>query len=120
MTAGGTPISGRAVRFANLLLENHLPLHQRVPTRDEAGRLLTDFMVLIPGLRDRSGHEFNDILSRLQAIMSDFSEVVFVDLNLPLNLLWVSLRPRAGVILELFGVLQHYVPEARLIGHHQE
>jgi len=49
-----------------------------------------------------------------------FSEVVFVDLNVPLNLLWVSVRPRPGVILELFGAVKLHLPEAKLVGHRRE
>ncbi len=101
-------------------LESHQPLHQRVPARDENGRPFGDFMVLIPGLRERPRHEFADVVTRLQAVLVNFREVVFVDLNLPLNLLWVSVRPRPGVILELFGAMKRRVPEAKLVGHRTE
>ena len=101
-------------------LEGNGPLYERVPTRDESGRLLADFMVLIPGLRERPGHEFASTLARLQAVLVSFSEVVFVDLNVPLNLLWVSVRPRPGVILELFGAVKLHLPEAKLVGHRWE
>ena len=101
-------------------LQANQPLYQRVPTRDECGRLLCDFMVLIPGLRERPGHEFAAALARLQAVLVSFSEVVFVDLNVPLNLLWVSVRTRPGVILELFGAVKQHLPEAKLVGHRRE
>ena len=110
------------VRSATSLfaLEESGPLYERVPTRDESGRLLSDFMVLIPGLRERPGHEFVASLARLQAVLVSFSEVVFVDLNVPLNLLWVSVRPRSGLILELFGAVRMHLPEAKLVGHRWE
>lgn len=110
------------VRSATSLfaLERNGPLYERVPTRDENGRLLGDFMLLIPGLRERPGHEFTSTLARLQAVLVSFSEVVFVDLNVPLNLLWVSVRPRPGVILELFGAVKLHLPEAKLVGHRWE
>jgi hypothetical protein len=101
-------------------LEVNQPLYQRVPARDESGRPLSDFMVILPGLRERPGHEFAETLARLQAVLVSFSEVVFVDLNVPLNLLWVSVRPRPGVILELFGAVKLYLPEAKLVGHRRE
>jgi len=103
-----------------LALEPNAPLYERVPTRDESGRLLGDFMVLIPGLRERPGHEFASTLACLQAVLVSFSEVVFVDLNVPLNLLWVSVRPRPGVILEVFGAVKLHLPEAKLVGHRWE
>ena len=101
-------------------IEARQPLYLRVPVRDENGRLLSDFMVILPGLRDRPGHEFASTLARLQAVLAGFSEVVFVDLNVPLNLLWVSVRPRPGVILELFGAVKLRLPEAKLVGHRYE
>jgi hypothetical protein len=101
-------------------LETHQPLYQRAPARDEHGRALSDFMVLVPGLRERPRHEFGERLARLQAVLLSFTEVVFVDLNVPLNLLWVSVRPRPGVILELFGALKLHLPEAKLVGHRIE
>ena len=61
--------------FSALALEQNGPLYERVPTRDECGRLLGDFMVLIPGLRERPGREFADALARLQAVLISFSEV---------------------------------------------
>lgn len=106
-------------RHATLALEAGQPLYQRVPARDERGLPFGDFMVLLPGLRQRAPQDFADRLGRLQAILVSFQEVVFVDLNVPLNLLWVSVRPRQGVILELFGALKLCLPEARLVGHRQ-
>jgi len=102
---------------ASVVLEQNQPLYQRVPTRDESGRCLGDFMLLIPGLRDRPGHDFAIILARLQAVLIQFSEIVFVDLNLPLNLLWVSVRPRPGVILEVLYAVRLQIPEVKLVGH---
>ena len=102
---------------AFVTLEQNQPLYQRVPTRDESGRCLGDFMLLLPGLRDRPSHDFGIILARLQAVLIRFSEIVFVDLNLPLNLLWVSVRPRPGVILEVLYAVRLQIPEAKLVGH---
>lgn len=98
-------------------IEVNQPLYQRAPARDEYGRPISDFMVLIPGLRERPGYEFVAKLACLQAVLVSFSEVVFVDLNVPLNLLWVSVRPRPGVILELFSAVKLHLPEAKLVGH---
>lgn len=101
-------------------IEVNQPLYQRVPARDENGRPLSDFMVILPGLRERPRLEFTETLARLQAVLVSYSEVVFVDLNVPLNLLWVSVRSRPGVILELFGAVKLHLPEAKLVGHRRE
>ena len=47
-------------------------------------------------------------------------DVVFADLNLKLNLLWVSLRPRPGAISELVAAIRLRVPEALLVAHYAE
>ncbi len=105
-----------APRRHALVVESHRPLYERVPTRDEHGQRLSDFMVLIPGLRDRPAHQMADILGRIQAVLGQYAEVVFADLNVRLNLLWVSVRPKPGVILEVSGALKFHIPEALLIG----
>jgi len=98
------------------LIEHHKPLYARAPARDENGNPFSDFMVLIPGLRDRDHAEFVDAISRLQSVISTSQEVVFADLNVQLNLLWVSVRPQPGVILRLFGAVRSLIPEAKLVG----
>ena len=92
------------------------PLYSRVPSRDKDGGLLSDFMGLISGLRDRPGLQRIEIIAKMHAVLNSFSEVVFADLNLELNLLWVSVKPRYGVIAEISAELQHHVPEAKLVG----
>lgn len=99
----------------SLVMESHRPLYERVPTRDVDGKLLSDFMVLIPGLRNRPHHQFVDTLARLQAVLGQFAEVVFVDLNVPLNLLWISVRTRPKIIREVATAILLHVPEARLV-----
>lgn len=98
-----------------VMVESHRPLYERVPTRDADGRRLSDFMVLIPGLRNRPQHQFSDILTRLQAVLGQFADVVFVDLNVPLNLLWISVRSRPRVIRDVASAILLHVPEARLV-----
>ncbi len=96
------------------------PLHRRVPTRDEDGRLLSDFMVLIPGLRDWPKLRFARCVAAIQAALGEFKEVVFADLNVPLNLLWVSVKAEPGIISEVVGALQLRVPEARVVSPHRQ
>ncbi len=92
------------------------PLWQRVPTRDEHGQRLSDFMLLIPRLAQRSHTHQRSVIAELEAALAAFSpHVVFVDLNLKLNLLWVSVRPRPGICVDLPLAIQARVPEARLV-----
>jgi hypothetical protein len=97
-----------------------LPLWQLAPTHDPSGRLLTDFMMLIPRLRSRSPLEIERASRDIQAVLAMHHDVVFADLNLKLNLLWVSLRPRPGAISELVAAIRLRVPEAVLVAHYAE
>lgn len=96
-------------------LRLHEPLYERVPTRDEHGRPYSDFMMLIPGLRELPQSQFTERVARLQAVLTGFREVVFADLNAPLNLLWVSLRPNPGAIMRIASAVRHRLPEALLV-----
>jgi hypothetical protein len=100
--------------------EPGLPLWQVAPTHDSSGQRLTDFMMLIPRLRSRPPIEIERVALRIQSILSRHQDVVFADLNLKLNLLWVSLRPRHGAISELAAAIRLNVPEAVLVAHYVE
>ncbi|MHB1531930.1 hypothetical protein [Acidithiobacillus sp.] len=98
-------------------LEPAGPLWQRVPTRDENGDPLADFMMLVPRLKRRSAEQQHDVLARINRVLLSYqSSVVFAELNLRTNLLWVSIRPRLGLCLELPAAIKVMVPEALLVG----
>src|SRR3569832_1902890 len=97
-----------------------LPLWQVAPTRDLAGKRLTDFMMLIPRLRSRPRVELARASREIQAVLSLHQDVVFADLNLKLNLLWVSLRPRPGSISELVAAIRLRVPKTKQKTQHAE
>ena len=98
-------------------IEPTQPLYQRVPTRAEDGSPYSDFMVLIPGIRELPEAEIAERVSGMQAVLGRYRQVVFADLNIRLNLLWVTLIPERGLIPDLMGALRQKVPEARLVGH---
>ena len=98
-------------------LHTAAPLRQRVPVQDEEGRSLCDFMMIIPGLRNKPQHLIQRTISEIQLALTRFNDmVVFVELNLKLNLLWVSHRHRFGIGPEIAGALRERVPEALLVG----
>lgn len=99
------------------LVSNHEPLYKRLPTHDENGNFLSDFMMLIPGLRNLSAAQLQTRLGLLHTLLETHQDVVFADLNTPLNLLWVSVRTRHGVIAELAAEIRRQIPQARLVGH---
>ena len=98
------------------------PLWQRAPTRDENGNYLSDFMMLIPGLKRKSiGEQEKTAIAITQVLQCYGDTVVFADLNLKLNVLWVSLYPVPGMCLEIPAAIKVAVPEAMLVAskHHE-
>ncbi|MGO9445084.1 MAG: hypothetical protein ACLPXB_09945 [Thiobacillaceae bacterium] len=93
------------------------PLWKRVPTRDESGVLLADFMILIPNLKTRPRPYIQTAAAYIGGVLKRYEEVVFADVNLQLNLLWVSHRYRPGLMLEIASVLRLGLPEAVLVAH---
>ena len=92
------------------------PLWQRVPTRDEAGAKLSDFMMIIPGLKQQSRSNIEDTIQRIEKVLKHYQQhVIFADLNLKLSVLWVSIKPIPGLCLELASVLHDQVPAAKLV-----
>ncbi len=102
---------------ASRLRPNHEPLYKRLPTHDEDGNFISDFMMLIPGLKHLPGSHLKGVMRRLENILGNHRDVVFVDLNAPLNLLWVSVKAREGVIQHLSSEIRRQIPEAKLVGH---
>lgn len=100
---------------SSLGLLHNKPLHERVPTHDDNGNLLGDFMMLFPGLRDLAETSLRRKVDILAEILGQYREVVFVDLNVPLNLLWVSIKYKPGLVLELSTYVKMRIPEAKLI-----
>lgn len=92
------------------------PLWQRAPTHDEHGGTLSDFMMILPGLRQASQNRIHNVIDTLAGILERYkSVVVFADYNMRLHTLWVSVRPVPGICLELPAVINHHIPEARLV-----
>lgn len=106
--AGNIPSSGA-------VMEAGTPLWQIVPTRGADGRPLGDYMMLIPRLSNRPQHIIDATLRNLQKALAPCPDVVFVNYNLKLNVLWVSVNCRHGLILELVTSIQNLVPEAKLV-----
>lgn len=100
----------------SLALHPAEPLHRRAPARDETGRPYGDFMMVIPGLRSKPAQIIENIVRELNFILVQFSEqVVFADLNLKLNLLWVTVKPGRNVGLAVAAAIHARLPEAKLV-----
>ena len=94
------------------------PLFKRAPRNDELGRPLSDFMIIIPQLRTRSQRLIQHKVDKIQRVLSRFSDVVvFADLNLKINVLWVIVRQVPGACLEIPSAIINEIPEALLVAH---
>lgn len=97
-------------------LEPAEALWKRVPTRGTDGRPLSDFMMILPGLRERPRAQIVATLAAIELTLLRYGEAVaFVDFNLKLNLLWVSVKPIPGICLELPVAIQACAPGALLV-----
>ena len=100
------------------LLDSSEPLRNRAPAVDEHGKALSDFMMIIPGLRDKPRQLIQQTLFDIQSTLACFQHaVVFAELNIKLNLLWVSIRPLHGIRMEIANAVQLRVPDARRVSH---
>lgn len=97
------------------------PLWQRLPDQSAGGENLNDFMLLIPGLKHWPEVRRERVFGVLRELFDGHGErVVFADLNMKLNLLWVSHRQGKGIALELFGAIRERIPEAVLVASQAE
>jgi len=94
------------------------PLWKRAPTRGDDGQPLSDFMMLIPGMRHWPGWRRQSALEAIYEVLNQYRNVVvFADMNVRLNLLWVSVRAVPGICMELPIALRARVPQAKLVSH---
>ncbi|VAW99890.1 hypothetical protein MNBD_GAMMA22-1912 [hydrothermal vent metagenome] len=111
------PINNSTIKQSIKIYPNE-PLWKRVPTHDEQGALLADFMMLIPGLNKSSHIDFLNTIDSLNKLFTQYNKhVVFIDLNVKLNLLWVSVKSHPGICLELPTMIKNIVPNAILVAN---
>ncbi len=110
------PLNSHLQLSHHTVLSAARPLWSHVPTRDSEGQRLSDFMMLIPKLRKQPQHHIQHVLQQIHEVLEHYHHaVVFADLNLRLNVLWVSVKPIPGICLELPAAILDRVPEARLV-----
>jgi len=95
------------------------PLWKRAPTRDPEGKPYSDFMMIIPGLRNFEAPRLRNIINKMEAVLKLFEkDIIVADLNLKINVLWVTIQPRLGLSTEMAALIHHAVPEAKLVSQH--
>ncbi|MCB1924980.1 MAG: hypothetical protein KDJ27_14765 [Gammaproteobacteria bacterium] len=94
-----------------------LPLWRLAPTRDGDGRCVADFMMLIPGLRRYPEVRQRDVAAQIRAACAGYGDqVVFADINVAINVLWVSVAAEPGLVGRVAQSIRDRVPEALLVG----
>jgi hypothetical protein len=92
------------------------PLWSRAPARDADGKAYFDFMMLIPGLKKESEAGQQSCTVKIKNSLKEFENVVvYVDLNIKLNLLWVSIKPVPEVSRLIMQAIQREIPHARVV-----
>ena len=100
-------------------IQHSEPLWKRAPTRDSAGKPYSDFMMIIPGLKNFDAARLNDIINKVAAVLKHFeNDIIMADLNLKINVLWVTVQPHIGLSTEIASLIHHAVPEAKLVSQH--
>ncbi|MBT3205934.1 MAG: hypothetical protein HOM14_08255 [Gammaproteobacteria bacterium] len=93
------------------------PLWSRAPARDEHGKPYSDFMVLIPGLKQQSEAGIESCLVKVRDCLQPFENVVvYVDLNIKLSLLWISHKPVPGITKPIVEAILKALPNAKVVG----
>lgn len=94
------------------------PLFKRAPRQDEYGRPLGDFMMIIPRLRTRPQRLIQIKSEKIRLVLEQFADlVVFADLNLKINVLWVIVRQSPRACLDIPLAISEVIPEALLVSH---
>lgn len=97
-------------------IEPNTPLWKRAPTKDAEGNPVIDFMMLIPKLNKQNTQHIKSTINQLSRVLARHSQhIIFADLNMKINVLWVSAKPIKGICLEIPAAIRSAVPEAVLI-----
>ena len=93
------------------------PLWKIAPTRDENGDRVSDFLMIIPRLRNKPENHIKRTLNDIDRALKQFkSDIVFANMDMKLNTLWVSFKPEPGLFLQIASTIKLHVPEAVLVG----
>jgi len=98
-------------------LEPAEPLYKLAPTRDENGGPVSDLLMIIPKLKTKPEQYIKDTLANIEFALKQFSdEILFANVDMKLNTLWVSFKAVPGVYGQIVSTLKTNVPEAVIVG----
>jgi hypothetical protein len=93
------------------------PLWKLAPTRDENGGPVSDILMIIPKLKSKPEHYIKDTLANIEFALTQFNnEILFANIDMNLNTLWVSFRAVPGIYCNIVSTIKTNVPEVVLVG----
>ena len=93
------------------------PLWKLAPTRDNDGGPVSDLLMIIPKLKSRPEDYIRDTMANIDCALKQFgNDILFANLDMKLNTLWVSFKAVPGVYGDIVSSLKISVPEAVLVG----
>lgn len=93
------------------------PLWKLAPTKDEDGGPVSDLLMIIPKLKTRPEETIKDTLANIEFALKQFkNEILFANVDMKLNTLWVSFKAVPGVYGDIVSTLRINVPEAVIVG----
>lgn len=96
------------------------PLWKIAPTRDADGGPVSDVLMIIPRLKHQPEMYIRDTLANIEFALKQFSnEVLFANVDMKLNTLWVSFKAIPGIYVEIVSTIKTNVPEAVIVGDMQ-
>ena len=100
----------------SLVREPAKPLWQRVPQRTDAGELVSDFMMILSGLKQLGSVQKQKVYDTLYRVLQMYdADILLAEVNTKLSTLWISHKPRPGLGAEIAAMIHHHVPQAKLI-----
>ena len=93
------------------------PLWKLAPTRDDEGGPVSDLLMIIPKLKHKPEDYIRDTMANIDCTLKQFgNDILFANLDMKLNTLWVSFKAVPGVYGDIVSSLKISVPEAVLVG----
>ncbi len=93
------------------------PLWKLAPTQDKDGGPVSDLLMIIPKLKTQPESYIKDTLANIEFALKQFNdEILFANLDMKLNTLWVSFKAVPGIYSDIVSTLKNNVPEAKLVG----
>lgn len=113
----GTTSTDKSVLRSERRVGPAVPLWRLAPTHADDGQSLADFMMLIPGLKQRPEAVRDRVAQLIREVCESYDgQVAFADINYSINVLWVSVAAEPGLAGRVAQSIRSRVPDALLVG----